>query len=193
MAFNTVNYKLYPSLLNCYDRFEKGYLTEQELIDRINRVPVPQTEAQQKGVSFEEAVIKGLNEETFDPVILAQTRSLLPRPMLRTQFYCEYQLDNVLLYGYVDVLGKMFAADIKTTSNYKPGNYEQNHQNFYLRALKAKGVRSLRYIITDFKEVYQEEYDHSVDLTKQELQIKSFCEFLESHREAVTDRRIFGG
>ncbi|WP_031528987.1 hypothetical protein [Dyadobacter crusticola] len=188
-----INYKLYPSILNCFDRFEKGHLTEQELIDRINRIPVPQTEAQQRGVSFEEAVIKGTDEEMFDPEVLDKVRALLPRPMLRTQFYCEYQLNNVLLYGYVDVLGKMFAADIKTTSNYKPGQYSQNHQNFYLPALRAKGVRSLRYIITDFQQVYQEDYDHGLDLSLQEMQVKSFCEFLETHREAVTDKRIFGG
>jgi hypothetical protein len=193
MPFNTVNYKLYPSLLNCYDRFEKGYLTEQELINRVNRVPIPQTEAQKKGVSFEDAVIKGIDEEMFDPEILSQVRALLPRPMLRTQFYCEYQLNDVLLYGYVDVLGKMLAVDIKTTSNYKPGNYAVNHQNFYLPALRSKGIRSLRYIITDFTQVYEEEYDHSLDLSLQEMQIKSFCEFLETHRAEITDRRVFGG
>ncbi|KAA0990395.1 hypothetical protein [Dyadobacter aurulentus] len=193
MAIHTVSYKFYPSLLNCYDRFEKGFLSEQELINRVNRVPMPQTEAQRKGVIFEDAVIKGIDEEMFDPQILAQVRALLPRPMLRTQFYCEYQLENVLLYGYVDVLGKMFAADIKTTSNYKPDHYAQNHQNFYLPALRSKGVRSLRYIITDFDQVYQEEYDHSIDLSAQEAQIKSFCDFLEMHRTEITDRRIFGG
>ena len=192
MAAYPVNYKFYPSLLNCYDRYEKGLLNEQELINRINRVPVPQTEAQKKGVSFEEAAIKGIDEELFDAGILAKVRALLPRPMVRTQFYCEYQLHNVLLYGYVDVLGKMFAADIKTTSNYRPGCFETNHQNFYLPALRSKGVRSLRYIITDFTEVYQEEYDHNLDFSRQEAQVKSFCDFLETHREQVTDRRIFG-
>lgn len=192
MALTPVKYKLYPTLLNRFDRFEKGYIDEIELINSINRVPVPQTQAQRKGVSFEDAVIKGIDEEEFDPEILARVRSLLPRPMLKTQVYCEYQLDDVLLYGYVDVLGKMVAVDIKTTSNYVPGCYAISHQNFYLPALRAKGIRSLRYVITDFVNVYQEEYDHNIDFSAQISQIRAFCEFLEAHRSEITDLRVFG-
>jgi hypothetical protein len=192
MPVNAVKYRLYPTLLNLFDRFEKGYMNVEELINRVNRVPVPQTEAQRKGASFEEAVIKGIDEDLFDYRILEKVRALLPRPMLKTQFYCEYQFDEVLLYGYVDVLGKLMAVDIKTTSSYIPGCYASSHQNFYLPALRAKGVRSLRYIVTDFKEVYQEDYDHTLNFDHQIRQIRTFCEFLEQHRQQITDRRIFG-
>ncbi|ACT95225.1 hypothetical protein [Dyadobacter fermentans] len=191
MISTTVKYKLYPSLLSCFDRFERGYLDEQGLLDRINRVPVPQTEAQFRGASFEDAVIKGIGEESFDPEILSKVRSFLPRPMLKTQVYCEYQLNDSLIYGYVDVIGKMLAVDIKTTGNYRTGCFAQSHQNFYLPALRAKGIRSLRYVITDFKDVYLEEYDQMVDLNYQEGQVLRFCEFLEAQRERVTDLRVF--
>lgn len=193
MFSNAIKYKLYPTLLNRFDRFEKGYIDETELLKSINRLPVPQTEAQRKGVSFEEAVIKGIDEEEFDPEILLRVRALLPRPMLKTQVYCEYQVEDVLLYGYVDVLGKMVAVDIKTTSNYQPGCFAASHQNFYLPALRSRGIRSLKYIITDFKDVYQEEYDQSIDFSSQMRQIQAFCEFLETHRAEITDLRIFGG
>ncbi|TLV00147.1 hypothetical protein [Dyadobacter luticola] len=193
MSVNAVKYKLYPTLLNVFDRFEKGYIDENELLNRVNRVPVPQTEAQKRGASFEEAVIKGMDEDLYDYQILEKVRALLPRPMLKTQVYCEYQLDDVLMYGYVDVLGKIMAVDIKTTSKYEPGCYAISHQNFYLPALRGKGIRSLRYIITDFKEVYFEDYDHTLDFAHQIQQIKSFCVFLETHRDRITDRRIFGG
>lgn len=187
-----VAYNLYPTLLNLFDRYQKGYLEKAEFLNRINRVPVPQTEAQAKGTSFEEAVIKGVNEDFFNPEILSKVRALLPRPMMKTQVYCEYQLNNVLLYGYVDVIGKTLAVDIKTTSNYQPGRFEHSHQNFYLPALRAKGIRTLRYVITDFQEVYQENYDQTIDFSVQEIQIKFFCEFLEEHRGDITDRKIFG-
>lgn len=189
---NTINYRLYPTILNTFDRYQKGYISETILLDRINRVPVPQTMAQAKGSSFEEAVIKGTNEEEFDPEILQKVRMLLPRPMVKTQVYCEHQVDNVLLYGYVDVIGKMLAVDIKTTNYYTPGCFALSHQNFYLPALRSKGIRALRYIITDFKEVYQEDYDQSTDFSSQYLQISHFCEFLEAYRHEITDRRIFG-
>lgn len=191
MISTTVRYKLYPSLLGCFDRFERGYISEQDLLDRINRVPVPQTEAQFRGVSFEEAVIKGIGEESFAPDILSKVRSYLPRPMLKTQVYCEYQLNDSLIYGYVDVIGKMLAVDIKTTSNYREGCFTQSHQNFYLPALRAKGIRSLRYIITDFKDVYLEEYDQMADLSYQEAQVARFCAFLETSRDRITDLRVF--
>ncbi|CAG5012266.1 hypothetical protein DYBT9275_05141 [Dyadobacter sp. CECT 9275] len=67
---NQIKYRLYPTLLNYFDRFEKGYLNETLLLDRINRVVIPSTEAQQKGANFEEAVIKGVNEDAFDGDIL---------------------------------------------------------------------------------------------------------------------------
>jgi len=191
MISTTVKYKLYPSLLGCFDRFERGYLDEQALLDRINRVPVPQTEAQFRGSSFEDAVIKGIGEETFDSEVLSKVRSYLPRPMLKTQVYFEYQLNDSLIYGYVDVIGKLLAADIKTTSNYREGCFAQSHQNFYLPALRAKGIRSLRYVITDFKDVYIEEYDQLADLTYQEEQAARFCAFLEAYRDRITDLRIF--
>jgi hypothetical protein len=187
----TIRYRIYPSLLNSYDKYLRGQLDMDVLLDRINRTPVPQTAAQARGVSFEEAVIKGVNEEMFDPYILERVRALLPRPMVKTQVYCEYELGAVLFYGYVDVIGKILAVDIKTTSLYVPDCYSQSHQNLYLPALKSRGIRSLRYVITDFKDVYQEDYGQSVDLSYQQEQIKSFCDFLEEHRKRITDLRIF--
>lgn len=186
-----VRYRLYPTLLNTFARYQRGYLSEQELLDSINRVPVPQTEAQARGVSFEEAVIKGTGEEYFDAEILRKARALLPRPMVATQVYCQYELDEVLLYGYVDVIGRTLAVDLKTTGSYSPGRFVYNHQNFYLLALRPKGIRSLRYVITDFREVYQEDYNLDMDFSRQEQQIKAFCAFLETHRELITDQKVF--
>lgn len=188
----SIEYKFYPTLLNLYDRYQKGYIEKADFLNRINRVPIPQTESQAKGSSFEEAVIKGINEESFDSGILDKVRALLPRPMMKTQVYCEHQLDNVLLYGYVDVIGKTLAVDIKTTNNYQPGRFAHSHQNFYLPALRTKGIRTLRYVITDFQDVYQENYDQTIDFSVQEIQIKLFCDFLEEHRGEITDGRIFG-
>ena len=187
-----IKYRLYPTLLNCFDRFEKGYLDNQSLIDRINRVPVPTTEAQKRGVSFEEAVIKGVDEEAFDPDILQKVRSFLPRPMVRSQVYCEYAVDNVLLYGYVDLIGRTLAVDIKTTSRYAPDMFASSHQNFYLPALQSKGIRALRYVITDFTDVYTEEYSNPLDFSFQLRQINTFCSYIEDNRDKITDQRIFG-
>ncbi len=186
-----MKYKVYPTLLNLYARFEKGLASGQELLDRINRVPVPQTEAQAKGVSFEDAVLKGTDEELFDPDVIIRSRALLPRPVVATQVYCEHLVGETLFYGFVDVLGRNLAVDLKSTAKYTEGRFEEDHQNLYLPALQKKGVRTLRYVITDFSDLFTEEYDLSTDFSVQYRQILAFTEFLEQHRAQITDRRIF--
>ncbi len=186
-----MKYKVYPTLLNLYARFEKGLASEQELLDRINRVPVPQTEAQAKGVSFENAVLKGTGEELFDPDIIIRSRALLPKPVVATQVYCESLIGEVLFYGFVDVLGQTMAADLKSTSSYTAHRFAEDHQNLYLPALGRSNITTLRYIITDFWDVYAEEYDLRADFSLQYRQIEAFVDFLETHRGQITDRRIF--
>jgi hypothetical protein len=186
-----MKYRLYPSLLNLYARYESGLTSKEELLDRINRVPTPQTEAQARGVSFESAVIKGIDEDLFDPDIIIRSRALLPRPIVSTQVYCEHLWGEVLFYGFVDVLGANFAVDLKSTKKYEAHRFQDDHQNLYLLALQRRGIRFLRYVVTDFFDVYTEEYDIDVDFSKQMRQIESFVEFLETNRPAITDRRIF--
>lgn len=186
-----ISYRFYPSLLNTYSRFLQGKLSEQELLDRINRVPIPQTGAQKRGVSFEDAVLKGIGEEYFDIEMLQAVRQRLPKPILKTQVYCQYQIDDTLIYGFVDVLGKKEAVDLKTTSHYKPDRFQQDHQNFYLPALYARGVHQMRYLITDFKQVYEEIYPANTDFSGQLEELYTFKNFLDEHREFITDAKIF--
>ncbi len=186
-----IAYRFYPSLLNTYSRFLQGKISEQELLDRINRVPIPQTEAQYRGVSFEDAVLKGMGEEQFDAQILQAVRQRLPKPIVKIQAYCQYQIGDVLIYGFVDVLGKKEAVDLKTTSHYSADRFQQDHQNFYLPALYLQGVRQMRYLITDFVEVYEEIYEASADFGGQLEEVYSFKMFLEEHRKQVTDAKIF--
>ena len=186
-----MKYKVYPTLLNLYARFEKGLVSEQELLDRINRVPVPQTEAQAKGVSFENAVLKGTNEDLFDPHVIIKSRTLLPKPLTATQVYCESLIGEVLFYGFVDVLGQCMAADLKSTRTYTPCKFAEDHQNLYLPALSKRGISTLRYIVTDFSDVYFEDYSLDSDFSLQYKQIAAFVDFLEAHRKQIIDRRIF--
>jgi hypothetical protein len=151
---------------------------------------VPATEAQQRGVSFEETLIKGTGEDRFDPAILAKVRKLLPRPIVETQVYCQWQIDDVLFYGYVDLIGKYKAVDIKTTGSYQPGRYTFNHQNLYLHALRKRGIKLMEYLITDFEEVYVESYALTHPIDRQLEEIRLFKQFINEHREQITDTKI---
>ncbi|WP_266368249.1 PD-(D/E)XK nuclease family protein [Tellurirhabdus rosea] len=189
-----IRYRFYPTLLNTFSRYLGGAnISVQQLIDTINRVPVPTTEAQERGTTFEEAVVKGEGEERFQNDILEKFRKYLPRPIVETQVYCQYQIDDVLFYGYVDLIGKFKAVDIKTTASYRPGRYVHNHQNLYLHALKKRGIRLMEYLITDFREVYVESYPLTHPIDKQLEEIRLFKQFLEEHRERITDKKIFIG
>ncbi|WP_080058622.1 PD-(D/E)XK nuclease family protein [Spirosoma aerolatum] len=192
-----INYRFYPSLLNVFSRYMRGgSLSAQELIDAINRVPTPTTAAQERGISFEEAVVKGTDEDRFDPELLKKVRKLLPRPIVDTQVYCQWQIEDVLFYGYVDLIGKFKAVDLKTTASYQPGRYVHNHQNLYLHALKGKGIKLMEYVIAAFEpdgrtEVHVESYALTHPIEKQLEEIRLFKAFLEEHRPLITDPKIF--
>ena len=187
-----ISYRFYPSLLNVFSRYIRGgNLSAQELIDSINRVPTPSTAAQERGISFEEAIVKGTDEDRFNVQIIQKVRKLLPRPIVDTQVYCQWEIDDVLFYGYVDLIGKFKAVDLKTTGSYQPGRYLHNHQNLYLHALKRKGIKLMEYVITDFTDVYVESYSLTHPIDKQLEEIRLFKAFLEEHRPLITDKKIF--
>jgi hypothetical protein len=186
-----IQYRFYPTLLNAFSRYLRGgNLTEQDMIAIINRVPSPTTEAQERGISFEEAVVKGTDEDRFNPDILAKVRKLLPRPIVDVQVYCQWEIDDVLFYGYVDLIGKYKAVDLKTTTSYQKDRFVNNHQNLYLHALKRKGIKLMEYVITDFNDVYVESYPLTHPIDRQLEEIRQFKQFLEEHRGFITDRKI---
>ena len=187
-----IQYRFYPSLLNTFSRYmQGGNLSVQQLIDSINRVPTPTTAAQERGTSFEEAVVKGTDEERFNPDIIKRVRKLLPRPIVDTQVYCQLEIEDVLFYGYVDLIGSFKAVDLKTTGNYQPGRFVHNHQNLYLHALKRKGIKLMEYVITDFSDVYVESYSLTHPIDRQVEEIRQFKAFLDEHRALITDKKIF--
>lgn len=187
-----IHYRFYPSLLNTFSRYlQSGNLPVQALIDSINRVPTPTTVAQERGTSFEEAIVKGTNEARFDPEIINKVRKLLPRPIVDTQVFCQWEIEDVLFYGYVDLIGKFKAVDLKTTGSYQKDRYLFNHQNLYLHALKRKGIKLMEYVITDFTDVYVESYALTHPIDRQLEEIRQLKAFLEEHRPLITDKKIF--
>ncbi|MEA5137577.1 hypothetical protein [Arcicella rigui] len=192
-------YKIYPTLLNSFALYENQTTDFQgnimvdlwEMIDRINRVKKPTTDAQQRGIDFEKAIITGENEEAFKEEVIEKTRELLPHKY-KTQFYTEARYKNCLIYGFVDLVGGDRAVDLKSTRFYEPNRFAFNHQNLYLLGLQKWGVKTLEYIITDFEEVYQEKYSISTyNFAPLYRQIDAFVDFLEQHRKLIKDKKIF--
>lgn len=189
-----INYQFYPTILNEYQRYLNRPTAEQkeQLLRRINRIPEFDSELLakfQKGISFEEAVLKDKPHD-FSEEMVQQARNWLPKRS-KTQQLVQFVFQNIRFYGYADVVGEGRVIDIKTTSNYRTNQHETNFQNLYLYGLKAAGFRQMEYLIYDFKTLhvetyYLDSYDFQPMLDKMVL----FSQFIEQHKTLITDKKI---
>ena len=189
-----LRYQFYPTLLNEYHR----YLTNpskaafDKLIDRINRVPITDPELLAKfgkGVSFEDAVLKG-KPHSFKPGLVSEAKKLLPTK-LKSQQFIQFIHKNIRFYGYADVVGEGRVIDIKTTSTHRPNRHDLNFQNLYLYALKGAGFRQMDYLICDFNQLYVETYGvEGYDFGYLLNEMEQFADFVEEHKRLITDKKI---
>lgn len=223
-----------------YSQEEMDALLEQELIDKINRVPQEPGEAASKGTIFNEIVdciierrkchregwlvesqengsiihgaLDGFDfyfDAQFCKDVAAYFKGALP------QYYTEAVLPvrygNVMLYGWIDELCKDVVKDIKTTKRYEFGNYKhywQRHvypycliesgdcngiKGFEFTVCKLSGGTLRSQVITGelFKEYYTYDHPESSSLLRQECE--RFIEWLEAHKDKITDKKIFNG
>jgi hypothetical protein len=193
-------YHIYPTLLNTFALFNKKikdgngelFVNFEQMIGSINKEAKPVSDPAQKGINFENAVITGKGAGAFPEHILDKVRALLPNKY-KTQVFSKFVVQNVEIYGYVDVVGEGRAIDIKTTNAYKTGKYIDNFQNLYLLGLRNKGINQLDYLVTDFNDVYVESYNvRTYNFTPLLDEIETFTKFLELNKSLISDRKIFG-
>jgi uncharacterized protein YlaI len=119
------------------------------------------------------------------------------------------QYGDVELYGYIDELRQDKVYDIKTTSNYQYGKFENGWQkDVYPYCLVASGdcdeITEFEYTVFLLKKLkdqpitgtmYRECYSYNHERTRQRLtqMCERFIEWLEAHRDQIKDRKIFGG
>lgn len=206
-----IKYNFSPSLLNQFSLFltEEGFekdgeqipfVSFEKLIDAINKVPYQTTEAQQKGIDFENDVIEYaqgnkdiLNgKDIFYSNCIVEITERLPDYFV-AQRYVSKQYKDILFYGFCDVVGGARIIDIKTSSQtYSFGKFLNSHQNLYLWALQEHGFKSMEYLFTNFKTVFPETYhveNYSFDNLLNQMQ--DFSEFVEDHRNLIYNQKIF--
>lgn len=132
-----------------------------------------------------------------------------------TQYYTSANIDTcygrVKLYGYIDELVKDKVYDIKTTKSYTFGNYKNYWQRhvypyclieskdctdikafeFSVFKLNGGGVRNPLITADFYREVYDYNHEQSTEIIRQ--QCERFIEFIEAHRDKITDKKILGG
>ena len=227
-----------------YSQEEMDAILEQELIDKINRVPTEPSEAASKGTIFNEIVdciierrachrdgwtVESIADENgnkttihgaldgfdfyFDAAFCKQVAQYFAGAL--PQYYVEavmpVRYGNVKLYGWIDELCKDVVKDIKTTKRYDFGQYShywQRHVYPYclIESGDSKAIKGFEFTVVKWAggtkynpvisgEMYKEyyTYDHceSSALIRQECE--RFIEWLEAHKDKITDKKIFGG
>ena len=210
------NYKFYATLLDAFSWYQQSESdnSEQEFIDKINRVPVTDEKALErmnKGTALNDLVDEQLKSTTlsmngmlqkngfeFDVYVVSELSNYLTGSV--PQHYTETTISidgkSVLLYGYIDYVRQEKCIDLKTTSSYDLGKYKGSMQrHLYPVSLFAEGVivDEFEFLVTDFKSVFKETYPVSFEESKSILveQCRLLIDFLESKKHLITDKKIF--
>lgn len=203
-----VKYSIYPTLLDSF-YWAKRLGKWQELLDKINRVkPVGEFPvAVRKGMCFEQVVNQILNKVTtrkvngfyeaeefrFDEWVVESAVAKLTACQDKQQYIqgiVQTEYGSVKMYGFVDFVYSDFYVDLKTTENYKAGKYTINAQHKCYPLIGGK--KHLTYMVTDFKRLFYETYQFTAELKEQFIfELSEFIEWLEIHREEITDNKIF--
>lgn len=217
------NYNIYPTLLDGFTAFKtKDYMTESELLARLNRAGTPSVEAR-RGEAFNTLIDRmatgGVPELVTDP----ETGDFAYRSLSRDNYeflfplhVCDRMAEiyrdsvqqvflqgdiltrygNVHLYGYADGVFSTVIRDIKTTKRYEVGKYRAGWQAYvYTYCLKQMSgiVTDFFYDVTDFKEVYMEHYSaERLDLRDRVGELEDFIQYIESKRELIQNPKLFG-
>lgn len=116
---------------------------------------------------------------------------------------------DVELYGHVDYIGTNKVYDLKTTKQYQFGNYSSYWQRHLypfclVESRDMEEVSEFEFLIVTWQElknkpisgeISKEVYTYSHEKSKAKLTAicESFIEWLEMHRDVITDKKIFGG
>lgn len=154
--------------MNCESN-ERAEQIREEIINRINGVRTPTSEAAQRGIDFEKSLCDycdgTLSPEAFmAPKEIYEELAQKVRGAMR-QVHISFPLtQKVTVHGYIDFWNGKNVYDLKTTRNYDVMNVQSNYENsyqhrVYLCATAPTGSTHFEYLITDFKSVFVETYE----------------------------------
>lgn len=168
------------------------------------------------GETGEKKIFADINGFTFwfDSDLCKDIAASFPGSL--TQYFADAVMEmpwdaKVRLYGFIDEWVGNRIVDLKTTSRYEWGKFEKGWQrHVYPWCVVEMGIateiESFTYFVVEWgyqakgapitaKGIYEETYtyDHEESGRKIREICGSFIGWLESRREWITDRRIFGG
>lgn len=210
-----IKYALYPTLLDSFYWYKRGFNEKEEIINKINRVKTDMPEAAKKGVAFEACVNNLIKTGTVNhplmqgeffekdgfhfkgPVVLRIAKKLQNAKKLQEYIQANVQTPAGLIkvYGFIDFSYDDMYVDLKTTASYKRDKYAINNQHKcypLLNQLNGGKVDKFNYLVTDFNDMYIEPYVFTKSLQDEFIfNLVEFTEFLEANRDIITDTKIF--
>lgn len=138
-----INY-ISPSLLNSWlYAINHENADYQEFLDYLERKPKETTEAQQKGLDFEDLVYKG-EKPLYNQYVAGG--------LYQVKVSRKYR--DIVVLGIIDVLQPTRIYDVKTTKNYEVGKYQGTSQHLVYPF--CTGIKDFSYLINE--ECYKEDY-----------------------------------
>lgn len=210
-----IKYAIYPTILDSFYWYKRGYNEKQELINKINRVKTEMAEPAKKGVAFENVInmlLKAKNHpllteaehyESDGFVFRTEIVNRIAAKLINATKQQEYiqatvqtPVGDIKVYGFIDYSYPDMYVDLKTTATYKKDKYAINNQHKcypLLGQLNGKPIKKFNYLVTDFQQMYIEPYLHHSGMTDEFVfNLVEFTEFLEANREIITDTKILG-
>jgi hypothetical protein len=209
-----MEYSIYPSLLDAYLRFKRhdDEETFQSLFDKINRVETEKTEAQLRGVEFEQLINKVIDGNEcsflndhyltdnfrFNIELVKAIANKLSGAIQRQEYMeaiMKTHAGKIRLYGIADFSFPEMLADLKGTSNYKYCKYKDNTQHptySLIKKLNGSPIKAFKYVASDFDKMFIETYIPSENMhDKLMITVFEFIRFIEHFRKHITNDKIF--
>lgn len=203
------DYAITPTLLDAYLRFKRKDDDEtfESLMCKINGIKqdlAPEIQQTiQNGIDFENAVnraLKGTPKDTELGVEVIQRIVAKLQHNTGQQVYQEAFIHTpygiIKFYGIIDYDYPDMIVDLKTVAHYscnKYIDYSQHPMYSLIRHLKNNPLKAFKYLITDFKKVYQETYIPSEHMFTGLMQnTYEFIAFLNHFKPHITNTKIFG-
>lgn len=196
-------YLITPSLINAYqyyikDEWKSPAESRADFLKTLRREKTPTTESQQKGLDFENSIKNWIDEGKgfhilededdgfFNPdSIICELAEIVKGGLWQQSVKKDLQVGNqdFLLYGRTDVIKRDTIFDIKFTSNYEIGKFQDSSQ--HLIYLYCTDLPKFAYLASDGKDWWQEDYFNHGNIENEiKSKISDFIGCLENDKEA---------
>jgi hypothetical protein len=187
-------YLITPTLLNSFDYYykddgENQEKSRQDFLRTLSREKSIPNEAMQRGIDWENTIFQyttsGVTEHKSTDLI-KEIGDIVKGGIW--QYSCKSDIKvcdkDFLLYGKCDVINFDTIYDIKYTSSYDIGKYQNSAQHLiYLYCLG--NLPKFSYLISDGKSFWREDYFNNYNIENEiKSKISDFISYLERDKEA---------